>query len=132
MKIAVASENGITVSRHFGMATQYVIINTEDGKILSREIRHKVGHLHPECVEHQEDGCHCRNHCQGSVYDRHRSMVLNILDCSILLVGGMGWGVQESLNSRGIKPVITDCEDIEDAVKLYISGSLPTFMERLN
>jgi predicted Fe-Mo cluster-binding NifX family protein len=35
MKIAIASENGKTVSKHFGKATQYVVINTEDGKIVS-------------------------------------------------------------------------------------------------
>jgi predicted Fe-Mo cluster-binding NifX family protein len=37
MKIAVASENGKTVSRHFGKATQYVIVKTDYSRIPGKE-----------------------------------------------------------------------------------------------
>ena len=133
MKIAIASENGTTISKHFGKATQYVIINIEDGKILSREIRPKIAHLHPDCSKHKQCTCECRNQsCEASVYDRHRTMIINILDCSVLLTGGMGWGVREMLTSRKIKPVITKCENLEDAVKLYLMDNYPHTMENLN
>jgi predicted Fe-Mo cluster-binding NifX family protein len=133
MKIAIASENGETISRHFGRATEYIIVNTDDRNILGREIRPKVGHTDCSIVGLQEHDCGCAIHTGGvSIYDRHRSMVLNILDCSILLAGGMGWGAYEGLKSRGIKTVITDVEDFEDAVKLYLVGNLPNLMERLH
>ncbi len=126
MKIAIASENGKTVGRHFGKATLYVVVNIENGKVLSQEIRPKIAHLHPDCSKHKECECGCRNQsCEASVYDRHRTMIIDIFDCSVLLAGGMGWGVREMLASRRIKPVITNCENIEDAVKLYLINNHP-------
>ena len=99
MKIAVASEDGNIVSKHFGKATQYVVTNTEDGKILSREIRPKIPPLHSDCSKRKKGECKCRNQsCEASVYDRHCTMIINILDCSVLLTGGMSWGVRETFN----------------------------------
>jgi predicted Fe-Mo cluster-binding NifX family protein len=126
MKIAVATENGTTVSKHFGQATQYLIVNTENGKILDHEIRPKIAHLHSDCSKHKKCTCGCRNQsCEASVYDRHRTMIITILDCSVLLVGGMGWGVREMSTSRRIEAVISKSESIEEAVKLYLADSHP-------
>lgn len=128
MKIAVVSENGKTVSQHFGRATHYVIVNTDGSRILGKESRLKAGH-HDFAVE--ERGCSCGAHVdESSIYDRHRPMVLNILDCDVLLAGGMGWGAYEGLKSRGIKAILTDI--IEEAVRLYLGGNLPNVMERLH
>jgi|WetSurMetagenome_2_1015567.scaffolds.fasta_scaffold110662_2 predicted Fe-Mo cluster-binding NifX family protein len=133
MKIAIASENGKTISKHFGKATQYVVINTEDGKIVSREVRPKISHFHSDCLKHKKCKCECQNQCcEASVYDRHRSMIINILDCSVLLTGGMGPGVRETLTSRRIKAVITKSENIEEAVKLYLNDNLTNTMNQLN
>jgi predicted Fe-Mo cluster-binding NifX family protein len=54
MKIAIATEIGKTINQHFGKATQYVIINIEDGKILSRGIRPKIAHLHSDYSKYKE------------------------------------------------------------------------------
>jgi predicted Fe-Mo cluster-binding NifX family protein len=59
-------------------------------------------------------------------------MVETIADCQVLIAGGMGWGAYESLKSRGIEPVVTDVENIEEAVRLYLEGKLPNLMERLH
>jgi len=44
----------------------------------------------------------------------------------------MGWGAYDSLKSRGIETVVTDVENIEEAIKLYLDGKLPNLMERLH
>jgi predicted Fe-Mo cluster-binding NifX family protein len=59
-------------------------------------------------------------------------MAQSIDDCQVLFAGGMGWGAYESLKSRGIEPVVTDVENIEEAVRLYLEGKLPNLMERLH
>ena len=46
MKIAAVSEDGVTISQHFGRAPFYVVVTVEDGKIVSREQRDKLGHAH--------------------------------------------------------------------------------------
>lgn len=132
MKIAVVSENGKTISQHFGKATQYVIVNTRAGRILSKEIRQKAGHA-DFMAAGDADASKCGAHSgDSSIYDRHRRMILNILDCSVLLSGCMGWGAYEGLKSRGIKTILTDVEDIEEAVNLYLEGNLPNLTERLH
>jgi len=44
----------------------------------------------------------------------------------------MGEGAYDNLRSRNIEPVVTDVEDIEEAVKLYLEDKLPNLMERLH
>ena len=47
MKIAAVSEDGVTISQHFGRAPFYVVVTVEDGKIVSREKRDKMGRAQP-------------------------------------------------------------------------------------
>jgi predicted Fe-Mo cluster-binding NifX family protein len=59
-------------------------------------------------------------------------MADTIVDCQVLLAGGMGRGVYESLRSYNISPVVTDVADIDQAVRLYLDGKLPNLLERLH
>lgn len=133
MKIAVVSEDGVTISQHFGRASQYVVVNVEDGKITSKETRPKVGHTDFAAAGHHGNGCGCEVHgYEAGAAEKHGAMARNILDCSVLLAGGMGMGAYESLKSQNIEPVITDVRDIEKAVNLYIESKLPNLMQRLH
>lgn len=44
MRIAAVSEDGVTISQHFGRALSYIVVTVEDGKIVPREQRDKLGH----------------------------------------------------------------------------------------
>jgi predicted Fe-Mo cluster-binding NifX family protein len=132
MKIAAISEDGITVSQHFGRAPLYVVVTVEDGKIVRKETRAKAGHhtfaanQHPDTVPGERHGY------DAGAQARHATMAQSIDDCQVLIAGGMGWGAYESLKSRGIETVVTDVESIDEAVKLYLAGKLPNLMERLH
>ncbi len=132
MKIAAISEDGTTISQHFGRAPYYVVLTVENGKVVSKEKRDKAGHhtfgggQHPETVPGERHGF------DAGAQSRHAAMAQSIDDCKIVIAGGMGWGAYESLKSRGIETVVTDVEDIEEAVKLYLQGKLPNLMERLH
>lgn len=133
MKIAIASENGTTISQHFGKATQYVVVNTEEGKIISKETRPKIGHGDFQGKGQMSHECGCGVHGYGAgSREKHGAMAQNIRDCTVLLAGGMGWGAYESLKSYNVEPVVTDVKDIEQAVKLFLEGKLPNLMERLH
>ncbi len=74
MKIAAVSGDGITISEHFGRAPFYVVVTVEDGKIVSRERRDKMGHAQfagePQAEEaHRADP---RGRGTGGDADRHR------------------------------------------------------------
>jgi len=59
-------------------------------------------------------------------------MAESITDCQVILAGGMGWGAYESMKRYNIEPVATDVENIDEAVQLYLEGTLPNQMERLH
>lgn len=132
MKVAVISEDGITVSQHFGRAPYYVVVTVEEGKIISEEKRDKLGH-HTFVASHEGHLAPGERHgFDAGAQARHAGMMSNITDCQVLIAGGMGWGAYESLKGRGIETIVTDVESIDEAVKLYLEGKLPNLMERLH
>ena len=131
MKIAAITEDGTTISQHFGRAPLYLVVTVEDGKIVSKKTRAKTGH-HTFVTHHSELTPGERHGYDAGSQVRHASMAETIADCQVLIAGGMGWGAYESLKSRNIEPVVTDVENIDEAVKLYLAGELPNLMERLH
>jgi len=134
MKIAAVSDDGVTISRHFGRAQFYVVVTVEDRKIVSREKREKLGHAH-FAGEHGAHGSQNDPRGHGfdpTAQDRHARMAASISDCQVLLVGGMGMGAYESMQQANIIPLVTDLENIDEAVQAYLSGSLKHHGERLH
>ena len=132
MKIAAITEDGTTVSQHFGRAPYYLVVTVEDGKVVSKEKRDKAGHHTFAAGQHPDTAPGERHGYDAGSQARHVSMAETIADCQILLAGGMGWGAYESLKSRNIEPIVTDVVNIEEAVKLYLIGKLRNLMERLH
>lgn len=132
MKIAVVTDDGTTVSKHFGRATHYLVATVEHGQIVSREMRPKLGHGQFSDGAHDAEphgGHHGTGpHAQG----RHTQMVQAITDCETLICGGMGYGAYESLKHHGIRPIISDVFDVDQAVIACAEGSLIDHAERLH
>ena len=131
MKIAAITEDGTTISQHFGRAPFYVVVTVEEGKIVSQETRAKTGH-HTFAAHHPDLAPGERHGYDTGSQVRHTSMAETIADCQVLIAGGMGWGAYESLKSRNIEPIVTDVGTIEEAVRLYLEGKLLNLMERLH
>ena len=124
MKLAFITDNGEQISRHFGRAPYYLVIELEDGKEVSREMRDKIGHRHfTNEGEHQEHEHH-DGHSGMEAHGKHVSMAEAIKDCEALICGGMGRGAYESMVQLGITPVVTEKADIQDALQAYLDGSL--------
>ena len=135
MKIAVVSDDEMTISQHFGRASLYMVFTVEDGKITGKEKRNKMGHSHFASTEgpHGGHAAHAGPHgFDAASQSRHASMAEAIADCQVLIAGGMGMGAFESMKSYNIESVITDKTNIEEAVKLYMEGKLPNLMNRLH
>lgn len=134
MKIAFVTDDGKTISRHFGRATYYTVITIEDGKETDREMREKMGHHH---FANQADHHHHHDHSQGSGMDtssqgRHNQMLAAIEDCTVLVGGGMGTGAYLSMQSANIQPFITDYNLIDEALQAYLNGTLVDHREKLH
>ncbi len=132
MKIATISEDGATISQHFGRAPLYVVITVEEGKIISKETRDKAGH-HTFAAHPSPDLAPGERHgYEAGSQVRHANMAEAISDCQVLLAGGMGWGAYESMKSYNIEPIVTDVKNIDEAVQLYLDGKLENLRERLH
>jgi predicted Fe-Mo cluster-binding NifX family protein len=135
VKIAAVSEDGVTISQHFGRAPFYVVLTIEDGKVIVREKRDKLGHgqFAGEPHETHTPGGTPRSHgFDPAAQGRHARMVEAIADCSVLLARGMGAGAYESIKQAGIRPIVADVTDINEAVEAYLAGTLTDHVERLH
>jgi len=131
MKIAAVTEDGVKLSQHFGRAPLYVVFTVENNKIIGQEKRSKTGHHGSTACHDNHDSCGGHGHDAGA-QAIHTTMAQTIDDCQVLITGGMGWGAFESLKGRNIEPIVTNVENIDKAVKLYMAGKLPNLMERLH
>ena len=135
MKIAAVSEDGVTISQHFGRAPFYVVVTVENGQIVSREQRDKLGHAQFAGEPHAEEahGADPRGHgFDPAAQNRHARMASAIADCDVLLARGMGAGAYQSMEQAGIRPIITDVPAIDDAVKAVVSGQIVDHREKLH
>jgi len=133
MKIAAITDDGKTISQHFGRAPYYLVLTIEEGKIVNREMRDKMGHNQFGAESHVEEVSHGAGHGMDSAsHDKHVSMADVISDCKALLCGGMGMGAYESMRRLNIQPVVTDLRDIEIAAQAFIDGKLIDHTELLH
>lgn len=135
-KIAAITDDGKTISQHFGRAQYYLVATLENGAITHREMRAKLGHgnfagehLSGEHVhEHGQE----RHGMDADSHNKHLQMAEAIGDCEAVLCRGMGRGAYESMQVRGIRPVVTDIEAIDDAVLAYAGGNIKDLVEKLH
>jgi predicted Fe-Mo cluster-binding NifX family protein len=132
VKVAVATDDGLTISQHFGRTPYYAVLTLEDGEIVSSETRPKPGHHTFSSQEHHGSQSRGRHGCDSGAQPRHEAMARVIADCQVVIAGGMGWGAYEGLQAYGIEPVVTDVRDLREAVLRYAQGTLPNLMERLH
>ncbi len=133
MKIAVITDDERTISQHFGRAPYYVVATIDNGQIINRERRDKLGHVHFSSEQHDHDHQPGQPHgFDPASHDRHLRMAEAIADCEVLLCGGMGAGAYASMQARGIKPLVTDLRSIDEALAAYLDGRLVDRVDRLH
>ena len=118
-KIAIATEDGVHVSAHFGRAPYFQVVTLEAGKIVSSERREKG--YHGAQNEPHEHGAH-----------NHNSMISAAHDCVAVIAGGMGSPAYASIESAGLRPILTDEREVEKAALSYASGTLVSRMDRVH
>jgi len=113
MKIAIASDDGKTISSHFGRTRGFVIFEIEGKEIKKQEYRNNTftGHVR---------GLEGANHS----FDRHRPILEALEDCQVVISHGMGRRIYDDLKNADIEVFITEEMDAEVALNLYIKGHL--------
>jgi predicted Fe-Mo cluster-binding NifX family protein len=131
VKIAIASDDGRTVSAHFGRAVYYAVLTVEDGSVVAREMRPKFS-PHGSGIEAHEER-EASPHGVGPASDaRHDQMAAAIADCSAVICGGMGQGAYDRMTANGIKPILTDLRDVDEAAIECAAGRIVDHVEWLH
>lgn len=119
VKVGVVTDDGRTISPHFGRAPYYLVYEIQDGFVKAKEQRPKPGHQPNEMHHHSESG----HHGAGEEL-LHDNMLSGVRDCQALIARGMGMGMYMSIEKLGIKPFLTEKVDADEAVQAYIRGNL--------
>ena len=117
MRVAVASEDGASISHHFGRSRCFLVFEVQDKQTVGRSVRDNTftAHARGECQEGQP---HHHHHGHGAIVEALR-------DCEAVLCYGMGWRAAEELKQNGIQAFVLPSEmSPEDAVKAYLAGNL--------
>ncbi len=131
MKIAIASDDGRTVSMHFGRAAGYAVLTVEGGAVVARELRPKFSpHGTAEVVHDDQPG---QPHGTGpAAQSRHDQMATVIADCEVIICGGMGMGAYQRMATHGIRPIVTDIRDVDEAALACAAGTIVDHVDRLH
>lgn len=119
MKIASVTEDGITISNHFGRAPYYRVLIIHEDRVVEAEMRTKPYHGQSE------------GHTHTKHQSLHEDMFAPIVDCEILLCGGMGEPAYQNAIAAGLDVVLTG-GDIDAAVLAYLSGHLTSDLRRIH
>jgi predicted Fe-Mo cluster-binding NifX family protein len=113
MKIAIASDDGRTITDHFGRSRGFVICNIENGRVIGREYRANVFTGHSNC----------HNETKGAA-DHHGSIFAALSDCVAVISHGMGRCAYDDMTRHGIDVYLTAETEVEPAVGLFLTGNL--------
>ena len=70
------------------------------------------------------------DHQHGEHNHSHSAIVAGLSDCQMIISRGMGRRLYDDFQTAGIKPVITDVEDVNEAVMAYLSDKLVDHPEK--
>jgi predicted Fe-Mo cluster-binding NifX family protein len=128
--IAVVTDDGETISQHFGRAQYYEVLHIENNAVVHRERREKLNHSHFAHHDHHYAGG--QHGFDEESRKKHIGMAETISDCRFLLARGMGAGAYDSLLQVNIQPIVTDIQKIDDAINAVINDTIINHKEKLH
>ncbi len=109
-RIAIPTNDGETISRHFGQAKFFRVVTVDNGQLSTTELRPKASHQHSDP---HPAGMH-----------PGQQMVNAIADCQVLISGGMGQPAYQKATAAGLKVILTRQGSIQAALQAYLAGQL--------
>jgi predicted Fe-Mo cluster-binding NifX family protein len=110
-KIAFPTDDGETISRHFGQALHFKVLTLSDGRLGPPDLRDKPNHRHGD-------------HAAPGVAHPGQQMVEAVSDCEVVISGGMGAPMLARLEAAGLKVYLTREESIAAAAQAFLNGTL--------
>lgn len=125
MKIALATDDQKRIAEHFGGSRFILVATVEDGKVVNKEVKEKPGrHTFSAEEPHPQTDGKGRHGFGPGAEQRHNAIFNVFKDCETLIVGMIGTGAYNHFTSSGVRVIATDISDIDEAIELYIKGTL--------
>lgn len=124
-KIAVATDDNLTVAGHVGRCRAFIVFETNGSKILNKEIRENNFTNHRQQGRHSEEHYHHNEHHHNETHSHsHHNLIDGLHDCSSVIFTTGGWRLIEDLKDHNLTPILTNEKFAEDAVLKYLKGEL--------
>jgi predicted Fe-Mo cluster-binding NifX family protein len=121
-KIAITTDDGETISSHFGQAQYFQVVTVDGDRKAASEMRAKARHQHGQAHDHDEP---------GAVHPG-QAMVEAISDCQVLITGGMGEPALYRAQAVGLQVFLTGEKQIDKALEAYRKGRLTSDERRVH
>lgn len=113
MKVAIATDDGLTVADHVGRCEGFVVCTIEHGRLMGQEYR---ANLFTHHQHHEVSG-------SESLHD-HSGIISGLGDCSTIIARGMGMRFRQDLARAGKELCLTSEAIILVALERYLNGDL--------
>ncbi len=117
MRIAVPTNDGVSISRHFGRSAEFLFFDVEDKAITARATRSNAG-------QHSSDAGHAHRQCCEHGEHSHAGVLSTLADCETVICSGIGDGAARALQARGVKIILVQPGLAEEAVSAWLAGAL--------
>ncbi len=114
MKIAVATNDGQTISVHFGKSQYFMVVTVEDGIVTGKELRDRSIPFVGASTSTIETPKHNTDH---------------LTDCKVVIARGMGGGMFWFLQNNRYRVILTEIASIDRAIEEYLAGRLQNHPE---
>ena len=113
MKVAVATDDFVSITGHVGRCNGFLIFDIENNKVMDVEQRENNFTHHKTSTDHS----HSHGHS-------HTSLIEGLSDCKTLICSSAGWRLQDDFKSAGKELVFTEETLAEEAALKYSNGTL--------
>ena len=108
MKTAVGTDDRKTIRKgHFGDSRHYLVLEILNAEVVAREWR---------------DNPHTKDEKEKKHHGQPQQIIKLLRDCGLFMGRGFGKKSLEEITSRGIDCIITDIENIDQAISSYLDG----------
>jgi len=120
-RVAVATDDGKTISAHPARAKYFEIITISDGKITDRVRITKEIH----------DALNVEGE-KSSLNGKNKHIIPAFPECTHMIARGIGSNAYHRLLRLDIHPILTDIHSIDEAINAFILGSIISHTNRIH
>jgi predicted Fe-Mo cluster-binding NifX family protein len=118
MKIAIPTNDGTSISEHFGRSAAFLIFEAEDGQIKNQAMKTNGQH-------HSHDQGSCGHGPTEGAQHSHQGIVSALDGCEVVICAGMGQKAADALKASGINQIVfTKPGSAQEAVASFLAGKL--------